>query len=112
MTILHSTSWRYTDEAVVLTYVAVFDAVPAPDAVPLGPHGIARSGDPAAPSPPVVCRDAVATHALRHLAWLRRTDEVLATALAGLPELWRALGGYLPGLAGELPPVAPAQVSG
>ncbi|MGI5240076.1 hypothetical protein [Dactylosporangium sp. CA-139066] len=101
LTILHSTSWRYADGAVVLTYVAVVDGEPEPGAVRLGPHGIAHSGDPVAPSPPRICPDAVATHAVRHLAWLRAGDEVVATALAGHPALWRALDGYTPAPAGR-----------
>ncbi|WP_433087384.1 hypothetical protein ACQP1P_15720 [Dactylosporangium sp. CA-052675] len=104
LTILHSTSWRYAGGAVVLTHVAVFDGRPEPDAVPLAPHGIAHSGDPTAPSPGEVSADAVAAHAVRHLAWLRGGDEVVvaATALAGHPQLWRALNGYAPTLAGGL----------
>ncbi|GAA3302628.1 hypothetical protein GCM10020218_098540 [Dactylosporangium vinaceum] len=110
LTILHSTSWRYTDGVVVLTYVAVLDGEPAPGAVRLGPHGIARSADPTAPSPAQVCLDAVATHAARHLAWLRVGDEAVATALAGHPALWRALDGYEPALAGGLGVTEPVPV--
>ena len=45
-------------------------------------------------SPPHVGRDAVATHAARHLAWLRGGDEAVATARARRPALWLALDGY------------------
>ncbi|MFD0576050.1 hypothetical protein [Dactylosporangium darangshiense] len=107
LTMLHSTSWRYAAGAVVLTYVAVFDGAPPPGATVLGPHGIAHSGDPAAPSPPYVCADAVAAHAMRHVAWLRGADEVAATALARLPGLWRALDGYVPAPAGGFAPAGP-----
>jgi hypothetical protein len=47
----------------------------------------------------------VATHAARHLAWLREHDEVIATALAGLPSLWHALDDYAPVPAGQAFPV-------
>ncbi|GAA4251821.1 hypothetical protein [Dactylosporangium darangshiense] len=45
------------------------------------------------------CAGAVATHAVRHLAWLRRTDEAAATALAAL---WHALDDHAPAPAGAL----------
>jgi hypothetical protein len=96
LTILHFTAWRYTDGGVVLTYAAVLDGHPVPGTRPLPAHGIAHSGDPTVPSPPHVCPDAVATHAARHLAWLRSHDEVVATALADLPPLWHAWTGSPP----------------
>ncbi|GAA2332614.1 hypothetical protein GCM10010170_011660 [Dactylosporangium salmoneum] len=88
----------------MLTYVAVRDGMPDPGSVALGDGEIARSGDPVAPSPPAVTLDAVAGHAVRHLAWLRSTDEVVATALAGTDELWSALDAYVPAPAGALLP--------
>lgn len=103
--LLHSTSWRYRNGSVILTYVAVLDDTDD-HYRELGAHTIAHSGDPTAPSPPHVCADAVATHAARHLAWLRENDEAVATTLAGLPRLWHALDRFKPGPAGALPPTA------
>jgi hypothetical protein len=103
LTVLHSTSWRYADGTVVLTYAAVLDGRPHPTAQPLPDHGLAHSGDPITPSPPHICPDAVATHAARHLAWLRCHDEVVATALAGMPALWHALDRFTPSPAGNPP---------
>jgi hypothetical protein len=88
---------------VVLTYVAVLDGVPDPASRQLLEHGIARSGDPTSPSPPEVCPDAVATHAARHLAWLRGTDEVVGAALTGVPWVWDALDRFEPAPAGAAP---------
>lgn len=101
LTILHSTSWRFEAGAVVLTYAAVLDGVADPDSVPLVSRTVTSSGDPAAPSPAVVPVDAVAVHALRHLAWLRERDEVAATALVSVPALWAALDDFTPAPAGE-----------
>ncbi|GGM71145.1 hypothetical protein ACFFX1_23550 [Dactylosporangium sucinum] len=103
LTILHSTSWRFDAGRVVLTYVAVLDGVPDADAVPLVSRELAHSGDPRAPSPPHVAADAVVAHALRHLAWLRDTDEIVAAALASVPDVWMVLDGFEPGLAGGIP---------
>jgi hypothetical protein len=103
LAVLHSTSWRFTDGTVVLTYAAVLDGRPGPGARPLPEHGIAYSTDPTAPTPPHVCADAVATHAARHLAWLRAHDEVVATALAARPDVWHALDRFTPTPAGSLP---------
>ncbi|MFB9184986.1 hypothetical protein ACFFX1_43285 [Dactylosporangium sucinum] len=102
LTLLHSTSWRFDAGAVVLTYLAVLDGTAAADSAPLVSRALAHSGDPAAPSPAQVPVDAVAAHALRHLAWLRERDEVAAAALAGVPALWDALDDVTPAPAGAL----------
>ncbi|MET7402623.1 hypothetical protein ABZS66_55000 [Dactylosporangium sp. NPDC005572] len=102
LTMLHSTSWRFDEGAVVLTYVAVLDGVPGADSVLLVSRDVARSGDPAVPSPPEITLYAVAAHALRHLAWLRERDEVVATALASAPFVWDALDGVEPSPAGAV----------
>ncbi|WP_432969013.1 hypothetical protein [Dactylosporangium sp. CA-233914] len=46
--------------------------------------------------------DAVATHAARHLAWLRETDEVADAALATVPAVWQALDRHVPAPAGAV----------
>nr|BFE60523.1 hypothetical protein GCM10020063_050490 [Dactylosporangium thailandense] len=102
LTLLHSTSWRYAGGQVVLTYAAVLDGRPGPGARVLPEHGIARSPDPRVPSPPHACPDAVATHAARHLAWLRATDPVAGAALATVPPVHDALDRHVPDLAGSI----------
>ncbi|GAA0725481.1 hypothetical protein Drose_22165 [Dactylosporangium roseum] len=109
LTVLHSTSWRHTDGGLVLTYAAVTDGNAEAGTRPVTDDGIVSSGDPARPSPASVPADAVATHAARHLAWLRATDDAVATALAGLPHLWHCFDGFRPGPAGAF--AAPLCVS-
>jgi hypothetical protein len=101
--LIHSTSWRYSEAGeVVLTYAALPD--PAPWAVTTAVHGMAVVGtdDPRSPAPSDLDMTNVAAHAVRHLAWLRETDETVAAALATLPEVWRSLGRVPPGPAGAM----------
>jgi hypothetical protein len=93
--ILHSTSWRHSDDEVVLTYIAVVDdATSTPEsfvAVPVGRAELAR-GDATAP-PPAIGVEQVLEHALRHVAWLVRDDPVVHDEL----ETWiTLLDGYVP----------------
>ena len=81
--VVHSTSWRQEDEAVVLTHLAV---VRAPTCAIAGLHEdpavrrpLAR-GTPICP-PPRVEVDQVLEHALRHLAWLSLDDSEISSAL-------------------------------
>jgi hypothetical protein len=88
--LVHSTSWRYDDGALVLTYAAV---VPArgrvvPLAHPVGPTALARGSALAAP--PEIAEEQVAHHALVHLAWLAGHDGVVREALS---EEWLAALG-------------------
>lgn len=102
--LLHSTSWRVADGAVVLTYAALPDLDPRHsrpvrlDAATSGPH-------PLAPSPATVDLDAVAAHACRHLAMLAETDGNIAAAALLLPHLWEPLRKLVPVPAGALAPV-------
>lgn len=99
--LLHSTSWRVEQGAVVLTYAALPDLDPRQtrpvrlDAMTCGPH-------PLAPSPATVDLDAVAAHACRHLAMLADTDETVAAATRLLPQLWEPLRKLAPVPAGAL----------
>lgn len=81
--VLHSTSWRTARGGVVLTFVAVVvpEAVAQLERVPVRRAALARGGTTTAP----VVEDAapVIEHGLRHLAWLVRDDEVVASALPG-----------------------------
>lgn len=102
--IVHSTSWRATDEGqIILTYLVHPD--PEPDEPPhalADPAGIARSQRPGHPTPPGLTLQHVAAHAIRHLAFLLRTDPAVAARLASDPGTRHALVG-VPGLtAGQL----------
>jgi hypothetical protein len=113
LVVLHSTSWRLTDDhRLVLTYAALPDPDPgAPAVVLTAGDPIVGSADPLRPAPPVIGLHAVAAHAARHLAWLRHTDEVVATALAALPAFWHALDAFPPGPAGALRPTLAGTVA-
>jgi len=101
--VVHSTSWRYEQDRVVLTYLVV---VETPDTLPAGSLETVEverveldRGDAMAP-PETIGLGAVLEHALRHLSWLLGDDPAIAAALAewsGVlevyrPEPFRALG--------------------
>jgi hypothetical protein len=81
--VVHSTSWRYEGERLVLSYLAALPplagAPPGFVLVPVDPsgQGTARSSAPAA----IPVTD-VLTHGLRHLAMLRASDPSVAAALS------------------------------
>jgi hypothetical protein len=99
----HSTSWRYGEGRVILTYVVVVDPPGQLPSGTLAERPVARAdlarGEALAP-PPVIGVAAVLEHALRHLSWLLRDDPAIAAALPGWervldayqPEPFRALG--------------------
>jgi hypothetical protein len=94
--VVHSTSWRYEDGRVILTYVAVVDPpgeLPSHSLVllPVARAEIAR-GDAMGP-PKAIGVTAVLEHALRHLSWLVRDDPAIAAALGGWASI---LSGYEP----------------
>lgn len=83
--VVHSTSWRYEDGLIVLTYVVVVDPpqlLPphSLELIPVKRSDLAR-GSAMAPAETITV-DAVLEHGLRHLAWLIRDDPAIATALA------------------------------
>lgn len=92
--LVHSTSWRRIDRAVVLSFIVVVDAeqVRHLPSVAVERADLARcqpTGWPAA-----VAAAQVVEHGLRHLAWLVRDDPVVASALAdGWPDV---LDAYRP----------------
>jgi hypothetical protein len=96
--VVHSTSWRYEDGRVFLTYLAVVEP-PDPDklpsdslvALPVTRVAVAR-GEALAP-PQAIGVAAVLEHALRHLSWLIRDDHAIADAL---PEWSSVLSDYQP----------------
>ena len=104
--VLHSTSWRHADTEVVLTYIAVVppESVPPPSwQIVEVAHSELAHGDATAP-PSSIDIMQVQEHALRHLAWLRQDDPVIAKLLDDwshalsdyIPEPFRALGGVAP----------------
>jgi hypothetical protein len=98
---LHSTSWRYADGGVILTYVALPDPNPATTtAVAL--DAMVSGAGPLTPSPVVVDLDAVVAHACRHLALLVTTDDGVALAARERPDIWTLVTKLPPGPAGAL----------
>jgi hypothetical protein len=100
--IVHSTSWRYEEGRIVLTYVVVVEppGVLPPDSLELAPIERSDLARGAATAPPdSITVNAVLEHAVRHLAWLNREDPAIATELAEwsdvldeyAPEPFRAL---------------------
>ena len=95
--VVHSTSWRYDEESLVLTFLAYSDKMP-PDALPLSlplASVADKANDGGGPS-------AVAAHAIRHLAFLVATEprefttKIRESTLAQLrriaPDVSRRLG--------------------
>ena len=102
--VVHSTSWRYEEGRVILTYIVVIEPprqLPSGslDAIPVYRAEIAR-GEALSP-PEAIGVTHILEHALRHLAWLVHTDRAIAGALASWgdvldayqPEPFQALGG-------------------
>ncbi|MBT2487193.1 hypothetical protein J7E96_01280 [Streptomyces sp. ISL-96] len=105
--IVHSTSWRAThDGHIVLTYLVHPDPDPRRPGTTLpDPHDIACSPRPGHPAPTDLSLDQVAAHAVRHLAFLGRTDPAIAAHLEPRPHLRHALD-TVPGVpAGQLQPL-------
>ena len=98
---LHSTSWRFAPGRIVLTYVALFDPDPRGAAIVRPLDEPARGTGPLEPSPPQIAEHDVVMHACRHLAFLRQTDPVVATASRANPVLWALLRAYEPDVAGQ-----------
>jgi hypothetical protein len=93
-TVVHSTSWRRSRDAVILSFVVVIDPSLAAgfDTAPVQRSDLARSEATSAPAS--IAATQVIEHGLRHLAWLVRDDEVVRRELSdGWPE---ALAGYVP----------------
>lgn len=94
--VVHSTSWRYEEGRVILTYVAVVEPpgqLPADSLkeMPVRRADVAR-GDAMTP-PQTIGVAAVLEHAFRHLSWLLRDDPAIAASLDGWTE---TLGDYEP----------------
>lgn len=94
--VVHSTSWRYELDHLVLTYAAItphtHDLGQLWRRERIGHHELARGS---ATGPPAkIGLAAVVEHALRHLSWLSRDDEVIRSALS--PEWIEVLMSYEP----------------
>ncbi|MEU8403885.1 hypothetical protein AB0C28_52675 [Nonomuraea sp. NPDC048892] len=96
-TVVHSTSWRHRPEGqVVLTYAVCPDPAPHLPAEELPVLEIAQGGAPAAPAPEHIDIVNVASHAIRHLAFLMTTDAVVRRALLDHPPVAGALDELAP----------------
>jgi hypothetical protein len=93
---VHSTSWRFEEGRLVVTYLAVLDVsdpgVEGFTATEVRRRELARGS--AFEPPPAIEIDHVVEHALRHLAWLGRDDPVIKDLLHG--GWFRALEAYEP----------------
>jgi hypothetical protein len=93
---VHSTSWRFEQGRLVVTYLAVLDG-PAPSVKGFSASEVRRrelARGSASEPPPAIEIDHVVEHALRHLAWLGRDDPVIRDLLHG--GWFRALEAYEP----------------
>jgi hypothetical protein len=102
VSLVHSTSWRWATDAVVLTFVVVVDAntVGEMESAPVGRAELARSTATAAPA--TIGWTQVLEHGLRHLAWLAREDDHVRSTL---DDRWHAaLAGYVPAPFQQLDP--------
>jgi hypothetical protein len=94
--VVHSTSWRYEEGRILLTYLAVVE--PTDSLLPgsLEMVAVERAeldrGESMAP-PDSIGLAAVLEHALRHLSWLVGDDPAIAAAL---PDWSGVLGRYRP----------------
>jgi hypothetical protein len=100
--LVHSTSWRRDNDAVVLSFVVLIDGslVGDMESTPITRSELARSTATAAPTD--IGYQQVLEHGLRHLAWLATDDPVVRDELSDtawqrvlepyIPEPFRALG--------------------
>lgn len=92
--LLHSTSWRWDKQSVVLSFVVVIEpeAVGEMPAQPVARVALARSTAHEAPAD--IGWVQVLEHALRHLAWLAAEDDVVRNVLS--PSWHDSLAAYVP----------------
>jgi hypothetical protein len=81
--VVHSTSWRRSREAVILSFLVVVDEElgSKTESVDVGRAELARNS--ATEAPASIETTQVIEHGLRHLAWLVREDPVVKEELAG-----------------------------
>lgn len=92
--LVHSTSWRRDGTAVILSFLVVIgpEAVAGMDSAPVDRAELARSEATRAPS--AIGTTQVLEHALRHLAWLAKDDDIVRDRLS--PAWHAALAAYVP----------------
>ncbi|MGW1058759.1 hypothetical protein [Micromonospora rubida] len=100
--LLHSTSWRFVDGRLTVTYVALPDPRPGSATTPVAPTPVLGSEDSLAPTPAEIRPVDVAVHACRHLAFLRHTDPTVAAVAAAAPMTWALITEFTPAVAGML----------
>jgi hypothetical protein len=92
--LVHSTSWRWEHDAIVLSFLIV---VEPEDARGLQSREVVRADlarSTATRAPAAIGSSQVIEHALRHLAWLAKEDQVVATTLS--PAWHACLSVYVP----------------
>jgi hypothetical protein len=90
--LVHSTSWRFDRDSVILTFVVVVGDPGGMEAESVERAALARSEATSAPT--AIAHVQVLEHAIRHLAWLATEDEVVRETLDGV---WHEmLGAYIP----------------
>ena len=79
--LVHSTSWRWDRQAVVLTFLVVVEpsTTSSMRSIPIVRSDLARSTAHEAPTD--IGSNQVLEHALRHLAWLAKEDRVVGETL-------------------------------
>jgi hypothetical protein len=100
--VLHSTSWRFAGDGIVLTYIALPDPQPDLPTRAVGLGQVVSSGDPQEPNASADL-DSVAAHACRHLAFVADNDFSVAEAIERHRSIADRLGRLTPAVAGELP---------
>jgi hypothetical protein len=92
--LVHSTSWRWDAGTTTLTFVAV---IPLDAVGSMGAHSVERADlarSAATEAPTSIAYRQVLEHALRHLAWLAKEDEVVKATLS--PGWHARLAEYVP----------------
>jgi hypothetical protein len=92
--LVHSTSWRWDRQSVVLTFLVVIppETLGSMTSIPVPRADLARSTAHEAPAEIAFAQ--VLEHALRHLAWLAKEDDVVRETLS---DAWHdELAGYVP----------------
>lgn len=99
--LVHSTSWRHEDDAVILTFLAMIDPALVGDMASLRIQRVELARSEASAPPQNIEAEQVLEHAIRHLAWLAQDDDPVKSQLtmawqdalrAYVPEPFRYLG--------------------
>lgn len=90
--LVHSTSWRHERDSVMLTFVVVVSARADMAGSSVSRVDLARST--ATEAPASIAHSQVLEHAIRHLAWLASTDDVVRSTLD--PDWHAILESYVP----------------